>query len=116
MICRTSWPGTKSKSSRRCPAICPRTPTGSAAKGVFEKSITALRRFNALGYGKPDCGLTLTLVYNPVGPSLPPSQTVLEDAYRRELSTRYGVGLHSAVHHHQHADQPLPRRSGPSGA
>jgi radical SAM/Cys-rich protein len=33
----------------------------------------------------------LTLVHNPVGPSLPPSQDALEDAYRRELSSRYGV-------------------------
>jgi radical SAM/Cys-rich protein len=59
--------------------------------GVFDKSIAALRRLNALGYGRPDSGLTLTLVYNPLGPTLPPPQPGLEDAYRRELAGRYGV-------------------------
>jgi radical SAM/Cys-rich protein len=34
---------------------------------------------------------TLSLVYNPVGPSLPPPQESLEAAYRRELGSRYGV-------------------------
>jgi radical SAM/Cys-rich protein len=59
--------------------------------GVFEKSITALRRLNALGYGRPDSGLILTLVYNPLGPSLPPPQPGLEADYRRELAAQYGV-------------------------
>jgi radical SAM/Cys-rich protein len=59
--------------------------------GVFERSITALRRLNAAGYGKPTSGLMLTLVYNPIGPSLPPLQCALEEAYRRELAARYGV-------------------------
>jgi radical SAM/Cys-rich protein len=61
--------------------------------GVFDKSIEALRRLNALGYGEPDTGLTLTLVYNPVGPSLPPAQATLEAAYRRELVGRYGISF-----------------------
>lgn len=61
--------------------------------GVFRRSIDALRRLNDLGYGQPDSGLTLTLVYNPVGPSLPPSQDKLEAAYRRELAARYGVSF-----------------------
>jgi radical SAM/Cys-rich protein len=59
--------------------------------GVFDKSIQALRRLNDVGYGRPDSGLLLTLVYNPVGPSLPPSQGTLEAVYRRELHDRYGV-------------------------
>ncbi len=59
--------------------------------GVFDKSITALRRLNELGYGRPDSGLMLTLVYNPVGPSLPPSQAKLEADYRRELGSRFGI-------------------------
>ena len=59
--------------------------------GVFRKSVEALRRLNAVGYGRPDTGLALTLVYNPVGPALPPPQAALEDAYRRELAARYGV-------------------------
>lgn len=59
-------------------------------KGVFATSIRALRRLNALGYGRDDSGLVLNLVYNPLGPSLPPDQTSLEADYRRELG-RHGV-------------------------
>lgn len=59
--------------------------------GVFRRSIEALRRLNALGYGQPGSELLLTLVYNPIGSSLPPSQAELEEAYRQELRTRYGV-------------------------
>ena len=59
--------------------------------GVFDRSITALRRLNALGYGQSDSGLILTLVYNPLGPSLPPPQPTLEAAYHKELADRYGV-------------------------
>lgn len=59
--------------------------------GVFRKSIEALQKLNSLGYGKPDSGLDLCLVYNPVGPSLPPEQAELEEAYREQLQTRYGI-------------------------
>jgi radical SAM/Cys-rich protein len=59
-------------------------------KGVFDASIRGLRKLNALGYGsEPD--LTLNLVYNPQGPSLPPSQIALEADYKRVLGERYGV-------------------------
>ncbi len=61
--------------------------------GVFEKSIFALRRLNALGYGQPGTGLVLNLVYNPSGPSLPPDQQQLEVAYRHELDERYGIAF-----------------------
>lgn len=59
-------------------------------KGVFESSLAGLRRLNALGYGQPG-GLILNLVYNPLGPVLPPEQTGLEAAYQRELAARYGI-------------------------
>ncbi|PKO34346.1 MAG: radical SAM protein [Betaproteobacteria bacterium HGW-Betaproteobacteria-7] len=59
--------------------------------GVFAASLAGLRRLNALGYGQPGSGLTLTLVYNPGGPSLPPEQGALEAAYKRELANRYGI-------------------------
>lgn len=58
---------------------------------VFERSILALKRLNALGYGLPGSPLKLNLVYNPVGPTLPPGQACLEADYRRELRSRYGV-------------------------
>jgi len=59
--------------------------------GVFQRSIQALLRLNELGYGQPGSALPLTLVYNPIGPTLPPSQEQLEADYRRELLQRYGV-------------------------
>ena len=60
-------------------------------KGTFDKSIAALQKLNALGYGKADSGLTLNLVYNPQGPVLPPNQQALQADYRRELMAHFGV-------------------------
>jgi radical SAM/Cys-rich protein len=60
-------------------------------KGVFDKSLRALRRLNALGYGAAGSGLELNLVYNPQGPSLPPAQGALEADYKRILGERHGV-------------------------
>jgi radical SAM/Cys-rich protein len=60
-------------------------------KGVYKSSISALRKLNALGYGKHDTALTLNLMYNPQGPSLPPAQLSLEADYKRELQQREGV-------------------------
>ncbi len=60
-------------------------------QGVFARSIEALRRLNAVGYGRAGTGLLLTLVFNPQGLSLPPDQAELEKAYRGELEARYGV-------------------------
>jgi radical SAM/Cys-rich protein len=59
--------------------------------GVFAKSIEAMRRLNARGYGVEGSGLVLNLVYNPVGPYLPPAQAALEADYKRELKARFGV-------------------------
>lgn len=58
--------------------------------GVFEASIAGLQRLNALGYGMGG-GLRLNLVYNPQGASLPPPQSELEAAYKRELGERFGI-------------------------
>jgi radical SAM/Cys-rich protein len=58
--------------------------------GAYQKSVAAIRRLNALGYGlNPD--LSLNLVYNPGGPFLPPPQSALEADYRRELEARFGL-------------------------
>jgi radical SAM/Cys-rich protein len=61
---------------------------------VFESSILALRKLNALGYGAPQSGLVLNLVYNPLGPTLPPAQESLEATYKLELANRYGIVFH----------------------
>ena len=59
--------------------------------GVFQASLNGLRQLNALGYGLPESGRVLNLVYNPLGASLPPDQNKLEQAYKEQLATRYGV-------------------------
>jgi radical SAM/Cys-rich protein len=61
-------------------------------RGVFEKSVEALRRLNAAGYGRDGGGaLKLNLVYNPVGAFLPPAQEAIERDFKRELLARHGV-------------------------
>jgi radical SAM/Cys-rich protein len=59
--------------------------------GVFEKSIEALRMLNALGYGQEGTGLSLNLVYNPVGAFLSPKQEAIETQFRKELRNRHGI-------------------------
>ncbi len=59
--------------------------------GVFRASLRGLEALNRLGYGQPDSGLTLNLVYNPQGPSLPPDQNALEAAYKKHLAEAYGI-------------------------
>ena len=60
-------------------------------KGVFNASITALQKLNALGYGQADSGLQLHLVFNPQGPTLPPDQQTLELAYKSHLREHFGL-------------------------
>jgi radical SAM/Cys-rich protein len=60
-------------------------------KYVFDKSIEALRTLNGLGYASPGSDLSLDLVYNPVGASLPPAQAELEEQYRKELNELFGL-------------------------
>lgn len=60
-------------------------------RGVFGKSIEALQMLNKLGFGVPGTGLTLDLVYNPLGPSLPPAQAKLETDYKKELQELFGI-------------------------
>ena len=59
--------------------------------GVFDASVEALRRLNAVGYGRPGSGLRLVLVTNPVGAFLPGGQASLEGEWKRELARRHGV-------------------------
>ena len=60
-------------------------------KGTFDLSIRALQIFNQIGYGQPDSDLVLNLVYNPVGPHLPPPQDKLEQDYKRILNDQFGI-------------------------
>jgi radical SAM/Cys-rich protein len=63
-------------------------------RGVFDKSIRALERLNAMGYGMPGSPLKLHLVYNPLGAFLPPPQGKLEADYRRQLHQHFGIEFH----------------------
>jgi len=59
-------------------------------KGVFGKSIAGLQALNKVGYGR-DQDKSLDLVYNPVGPFLPPSQTQLQEDYKRRLKEDFDI-------------------------
>lgn len=74
--------------------------------GVFERSISGLQQLNALGYGKPESGLQLNLVYNPQGPSLPPPQAALQADYKAHLEEDFGIVFDQL---HTITNQPIAR-------
>mgnify|MGYP001179025164 CR=1 FL=1 len=59
-------------------------------EGAFEASIKGLQILNSLGYGL-QTGLSLHLVYNPGGPSLPGSQEGLERDYKKMLKEQFSI-------------------------
>lgn len=59
-------------------------------EGAYARSISALWRLNALGYGR-DPKLVLTLVHNPPEASLPQDPVLLETSYRSELERRFDI-------------------------
>jgi radical SAM/Cys-rich protein len=74
--------------------------------GVFDKSVCALQKLNALGYGMPESPLTLDLVYNPQGPRLPPPQHALEQDYKRLLAENFGIAFNRLL---TITNQPIAR-------
>lgn len=72
------------------PCYSPENVNAQRGEGVFDASITALQRLNAIGYGI-DPALPLHLVFNPNGAKLPPAQAELEADYKRELRAHYGI-------------------------
>ncbi|WP_424495206.1 arsenosugar biosynthesis radical SAM (seleno)protein ArsS [Salinimicrobium sp. GXAS 041] len=60
-------------------------------KGVFNKSIEALKMLNAVGYGKEGSGLKLDLVYNPSGAFLPTNQEALEKDFKNALKKDFDI-------------------------
>jgi radical SAM/Cys-rich protein len=82
--------------------ICSSLPFYNADKtnrqrgeGVFETSIKALQMLNEVGYGKPNSGLILDLVYNPSGAFLPGNQTQLERDFKKELKDHFSIEFNS---------------------
>jgi radical SAM/Cys-rich protein len=82
--------------------VCSSLPFYNAGKtdrqrgeGVFERSALGLRMLNDEGYGKPDTGLILDLVYNPIGAFLPGSQQQLERDFKKELKDHFNICFNS---------------------
>jgi radical SAM/Cys-rich protein len=72
------------------PCYLPTNVDNQRGPTVHSRSVEVLRRLNHAGYGI-DPSLRLDLVYNPLGPALPPSQTALEEAYRDALLREFGL-------------------------
>lgn len=64
---------------------------GQRGKGVYKKSIKALQILNRLGYAQDNSNLTITLVYNPTGPYLPPPQKGLQSDYKKFLNEEFDI-------------------------
>lgn len=76
------------------PFYSPQDVSLQRGEEVFDRSITALRLLNRLGYGVAG-GLKLHLIYNPLRPELPPPQRELEADFKRELAANSGIVLTS---------------------
>jgi radical SAM/Cys-rich protein len=61
--------------------------------GTHAKSIEALRRLNAAGYGSGDPRRVLTVVVNPVGAVLTGDQRSMERRWKESLEARHGVSF-----------------------
>jgi radical SAM/Cys-rich protein len=72
------------------PCYAPENVTAQRGEGVFDRSIAAFQRLNAVGYGR-DPRLPLHFVYNPVRAVLPPDQAELEADYKREMAEHFGI-------------------------
>jgi radical SAM/Cys-rich protein len=75
-------------------------------RGVFQVSIDALRKLNAMGYGQGGTGLELDLVSNPTGAFLPTPQGPMEQRFREVLKKKWGIVFN---HLYSFANAPLGR-------
>ena len=74
--------------------------------GIFQTSIDALQKLNAMGYGQEGSGLELNLVSNPTGAFLPPSQAETEKRFRDVLKRKWGIVFNNL---YSFANVPLGR-------
>ncbi len=70
-----------------------RNTDAQRGNGTFEKSITALKRLNDVGYGCGDPARVLTVMVNPVGALLTGDQQSMEREWKRGLERHYGVSF-----------------------
>jgi len=75
------------------PCYLPNNVDRQRGRHVYEDSVAVIRRLNTVGYGV-DPDKPLDLVYNPLGPSLPPDQHALEQAYRQALRDEHDLHFH----------------------
>ncbi len=64
-------------------------------RGVFRRSISALKKLNAMGYGQDGSGLELNLVSNPAGAFLPASQVQTERRFHQTLEQEWGISFNN---------------------
>ena len=69
------------------------TSTASAATACSRRASARCARSTRWATADGDRDLTLNLVYNPQGPSLPPPQAQLEADYKRVLGEHFGVAF-----------------------
>ncbi len=65
-------------------------------EGVFEKSIEVLKELNDIGYGKSAIP-ALDLVFNPIFPTLPPQQSMLELKFKEILNNNFGIEFNNLI-------------------
>lgn len=88
------------------PSVSAAQTDAQRGRGVFERSIEAVRRLNDRGYGTDNSGLVLNLVSNPAGAFLPPGQAQAEKRFKQELARRFDVTFTGAL---TFANVPLGR-------
>ena len=88
------------------PSINTSQTDSQRGNGTFQKSIDALKKLNALGYGQEGSGLVLNLVSNPTGAFLPPSQAQAEKRFRQVLEKKWGIRFNNLFNF---ANVPLGR-------
>lgn len=76
------------------PCYSPDNVNEQRGEGVFDSSIRAFQKLNAVGYGR-DPELEINFVYNPNGAFLPPEQTALEADYKREMKKHFDIDFNS---------------------
>jgi len=64
---------------------------GQRGQGVWEQSISMLKKLNGLGYGQKGTGLELYLVANPAGAFLPVDQCTAERKFKSDLAGKWGI-------------------------
>lgn len=70
---------------------------GQRGKGTYRKAVEALKKLNALGYGKDGTGLEIDIMFNPGGAEMAPDQHMLEHAFKEKLEDMHGVTFNSLI-------------------